>query len=318
MMKIKQNLILLLLCIMLLGFFANFAQNGYGMALVGASLLITGLTLQLSAISTLPKNKIISLPVFIAIPSLLILSYFLGDFVPDSIVVPLLLSWFLYPLIAPPILKKAWKRKTGEILNFFPYYELVFLALFCFGFAFKIQHWPLAGVILVTSILIAIPYLRHIIKTIKSPDINPVLKTHYVAYHLFIMTVFIGGVFSIQHYTKAKIILFIPSIIIGLFLILMLFPSFKKHFSEAIEKLRWITRVVVITFLVLTLHFWARKFDLVPKLYSNEYPQAYEELMANSNNLTEEGIKNKERAYRYYEEYSKLLEAIEEENNVEQ
>lgn len=318
MMKNKQNLILLLLCFVLLGFFANFAQNGYGMTIVAISLLLLGLLLQLGAIETLPKNKIISVPVFLGIPAIIALLFAFTNFLPEVLLVPFLLAWFIFPLVAPAILGARWKKKTGEKINFFPYYESIFFALFCFGFAFKIQHWPLAGVLLMMSIFVFIPYLRHIIRTIKKSNENQLLKLHNILYHFFILAITIGAVFSIQHYAKAKVLLFLPSIIIGIFLLLLILPNFRNQCSLALQKLRWITKVVLVSFLVLTLHFWARKFDLVPKLYSNEYPQTYEELLANSNNITEEGIKNKERAYRYYEEYSKLLEALEEENSENQ
>jgi hypothetical protein len=98
----------------------------------------------------------------------------------------------------------------------------------------------------------------------------------------------------------------------------LLHPEFRKNFSLSIQKLRWFTTVILVSFIVLTMHFWARKFDLVPKLYSNEFPQAYEELLANSNDLTKEGIENKKKANLYYEEYSAFIEELEKENQQEQ
>jgi hypothetical protein len=313
-----QNIILLLLCTMLLGFFANFAQNGYGISIVGISIILLAFVIQISAISTLPKNKIISIPTFLGLPLFLVLAFLFENNIPDDLIMPIILFWFLYPFVSPLILKRIHFKKTGEKINFFQYFELVFFALFCFGFAFKIQHWPLSSVLLVVSLFVIIPYLIHLIKTFKNSSDGTIIKIQYSFYHVFILAIIYGAIFSIQHYVRAKALLLLPSMLLGLFLLSLIHPAFRKNFSLSIQKLRWFTSVVLVSFIVLTLHFWARRFDLVPKLYSNEYPQVYEELLANSNELTKEGIENKKKANLYYEEYSAFIDELEKENQQEQ
>lgn len=314
-MRTLNNFIVFLLTTMLLGFFANFAQNGYGIVVVGISLLALGLVLQIAAVKTLPKNKIISPTGFLVLPAFLLFSFFFQNIIPENIIIPLILFWFIFPLVSPLILKRIYLKKTGIKINFFQYYELIFFALFCFGFAFKIQHWPLTGVLLMVTLFIIIPYSIHLVKTNRNSEDKPILKIQYSLYHVFILVLIFGAVFSIQHYSSAKAMLYLPSCLLGLFLLSLLLPEFRKSFSESIHKLRWITKIVLIAFTILTLHFWARKFDLVPKLYSNEFPQAYEELLANSNDFTKEGIENKKKAKKYLEEYYRFLDEVEKENS---
>jgi hypothetical protein len=285
---------------------------------VAISLLLMALVFQISAVQTIPKNKIISTASFFGLPIFLSLSLLFQDRISVSFMVPLMLIWFAYPFVAPIILAIVHYKKTKESINFLEYFEYVFFALFIFGFAFKIQHWPLAGISLMVSLFLLIPYLVHLVKTFKSSKGNILSKIQYSFYHVFILTIEFGAVFSLQHYAQSKVILYLPSILIGVFLLLLLHSSFRKNFYQSIQKLRWITSVVLVAFLVLTLHFWARKFDLVPKLYSNEYPHAYEELVDKSNDITAEGIEHKRKANLYIKEYYSFIDELEKENREDQ
>lgn len=317
-----NNLIIFTLCLMLVGFFANFAQNNYGMELVVLACL--GLSfLFFIKTSFLLEHK----PKFkwlIIIPVLgLLLSFSMQFFfqaTSDSnmhidgliyLVVFLcsVLSILLFTLVVIPIGLAYTERKRDSKTLSLQYFECIFSALFCFSIYLKHNHLMGAGVVLILSGFIVVPYFYNIIKLLKiilKQKNYSLINTVFL--YLFLSFIFVGYIFKSQHWPGANF--WVNNAFILLLVILgcnLLAYLFKFSFQLWGTKKSYMTQLLFVCFCITSSYMILRRNLIAPDIYSNEFPKAYQDLRDQANNITIEGKKFAKLVSIYEEDYDRFI-----------
>lgn len=309
-MKQYQNFIIYFLCLMVVGFFANFAQNEYGMVLIGFSLLFTGAILFGFAYNYIKHNlfyKIIMLLGATAYFFVLIANY-TAKF--EIIYLFALLYLGIVPPIILPIIIRILERKKVNKLSLLPYLEFIFLAYLCLGYFMKTMHLNGASAIFVMSSFLLIPYLIKAYRLIKLFIKNIVFSVfNYAMFYLFVSLNISAAVFGRMHWQGAKIFAYSSFVFIGLLIVSI---SLKKYNDTPLIKwwqgLNFINKVCLITFSITSIYWELMIHDLAPTVYSNEHPKGYEKLIEKANSITKEGIHYAERAEIYENYYDEFIE----------
>jgi hypothetical protein len=318
-MKKRIHIIIFLLCVCLVGFFANFAQNDYGLTMVHYGLLAVGvLFLDMMRLSIL-KYKIAGYFVHLMV-LFPVLSLFadLNDLSEEFLMgyVFSMFAGFIFNSIVLPVALFFKERKSGSNdISFLRYYELLFLCLLLIGLYLKSNHYPGASVLMVLSMLMIIPAFIRLIQLVKLLLQGQYLSAFFqLLVCIFVPLCIVGSVFKFQHWPGADLILFITMPIMFIsFVILILISYWKKqgtlfsHTNSAI-KTAYFSFCTIILWLVL------RYAGVAPSVYSDRYPKGMQILGANANNVTKEG-KEFEKRYEIYEE--NLDRFVEEQNKAE-
>lgn len=320
-MKPIQNLIIFFLCLCVVGFFANFAQNDYGLAMIPYAMLIIGVLMIELLRQTIVKYAKLgySLYIMILFPviSMFIYVYNKGEtyFIISSIFLTL---GFLYNIIVVPIIVYLYERKARENkIIFRDYFELIFLCLIPIAVYLKFNHLFGGGILMGTSMLIVIPYFFNIIIRLKDFFNNKSsLSAFQILVYLFISLSVLGTVFKYQHWPGATLIAVITIAILFISTLIYMYQKMvKKQDGKLFESMQSITKIVFSTFCVTGLWLGLKFFDLAPSIYSDEQPTAMEWLKANANDVTDEGIEYqrkfniyKQNVDKYNEERHKELE----------
>jgi hypothetical protein len=306
-MKRNQNLIIFFLCLCVVGFFANFAQNDYGMAIVPYAMLIIGvLMLELLRHTIIEYKKLgysLYIMIFFPVLSMFIYVYDKGDtyFIVSSIA---LFLGSIHNLIIVPLFIYFSERKTNTPkVNLKNYFELIFLCLVPVAVYLKFNHLFGGGVLMGASMLIVIPYLLNIIIKFKEFLHN---KSGLYAFQIFVFLCIsfsvLGTVFKMQHWPGATLIAVITlSILLISILILIYQKLVNKEKSNLFESMQPITKIVFGTFCVTGLWLSLKFVDLAPAVYSDEDPTAMQWFKANANDFTKEG-KEFQRKYDVYKQ----------------
>lgn len=320
-MKERVHIITFFLCLCLVGFFANFAQNDYGMPLVHYSLLaISLLFLDLMRISV-AKYKVAGYFVFLMVLYQL-MPVIVGtnnnaEFA-EWIFVLTLFGGFLYNVLILPIALFFKERKyPSHDISFLMYYELLFLSLFTIALYSKYNSMMGASVILTLSMLIVIPGIVRLIRLMKLLLSGEYLTAIFqITVYLFVMLSIVGTTFKFQHWPYADSILYINLPLLFLSFSLWLFMTFRKqnssmpfsHTSPAVKTAYFSFSITI---------FWlaTHLIGVAPSVYSDRYPKAMQVLGAQANNVTKEG-REFGRRYDIYEE--NLDRFVEEQYKAEQ
>lgn len=310
-----QNSIVFLLCICILGFFANWAQNDYGMKLVMFSLLFLGILLACFSILQIQHQKIIkTLFTFCFIflfllPFLVHLNFQVNIILIIASIFLLLLTLFL------PFALFIFDKKSQEKTNWGSFYPAIFVALFCLGNSLKLLHMPGASVVLVSSSFIIFPYYTFAFRRIiRSFQIRSNTEFFLGILHLFIGTNILAYCFKIQHWPYGNSIAAATILMLLLLVIITIVLAFKKQYLQnAWFTLPWVKRLIFVCFTITSIHYFLRITDITPALYSNEYPAALQDLWSNANNITKEGRENAKKAEIYNDNYLNFITKREEE-----
>jgi len=312
-MKLIQNLVIIFLCTMLLGFFANFAQNDYGSLIIGLSLLAISTLLFAKTFILIKHQKIWRWAIVLSY--VLILISFLAINILQETSFLLVLFSIIFPTTFLPLIIFFSERKKTTKTNFFEYFFTFCIALFSLGMYFKIFHLSGGAAIRVWFLVLVFPMLLRIFQLIKQSIKEKTSSPFLPILFLFFMTAWmIGFAFKMQHWPGANNILISSYIFLGLLIISILMVAKKgKKFLWFTSQI-WIAKTMFICFLVITLYYNLSRNKLAPQLYSNEFPPAMEELLSKDNNLfTPEGKENHRRASVYREYYYTFLDNLEKE-----
>jgi len=311
-MKPKKNiqtLIVLLLCFCILGFFANWAQNNYGLKLVGIALFCISLCFASLAYLSIQHKPILSKFLLIFYACLLFTTYFNATNLPVFVFAIAALLGIFGPQLFIPISIALSERKSITKTPLFEYAFATFLTVFCLGNYFKIHKLNGSAILLVSSGLILFPALFKIItlvrKELKQFTIPTLAKTFLL---LFVALNIVGYLFLTQHWPGAKILAGISfSQLILLLVFLLIMKVRNKNLHEWWGSQSWLLRLSLICLSITSTHYLLRKVKLAPGIYSSEYPKALDELWEKSNSVTKEGIENDKKADAYYQNYSNFL-----------
>jgi len=320
--KYTNNIVYVSLALMVLGFFANFAQNDYGMTLVGVSLATISFCFAVKIYIDSKHTKWLAR--FNAGFMVVVLVNF-GMFgilektysLPDVIIMPLEIISISYAALLAPIVNifHYFKHKqladSKNILS--NYFGNNFFVLFCLGGASKclqIQGVSIflvlsGGLFLFFSLIVAFRYLINNIKT------NITCAFLFFSLWLFLLSGILGMIFKIQHWPGANFLNSATGIIFILFLVL----SITYHFISKVSitnilktELNWNIRLWFASCIIIQLWVFGRLVDISPQFYSDNIPEAIYMLGEKANQFTKEGkeyiIKEKE----FHNNYGNFLD----------
>lgn len=318
-MKQIHNTIIILLCLMILGFFANFAQNSYGSEIIAISLGLISLLLFIKGFILVRHKKHLSWMVPSSYGLLIISSFFarfLGDM--DQILIFIILLGTFLPTLIFSIVNTLinYRKKTKELSPLIDFFGSIFFGLFCLGLFLKILHQPGASVIMVSGGFLIIPIIvraiKYIIKSIKEKDGSNLFESEF---YLFLGIIFTAFIFKFQHWPGANNLVVVSYFILLLFITHLLLKVKWRGLKMWFSKQIWIAKTVFFCFLVIIAYYNLSRNNLAPKTYSNEFPSAYEELLSKENNITPEGKMYKKKAEIYHRYYFRFLDGLEDEKN---
>lgn len=313
-MKQISNLIIFLLCLCLVGFFANFAQNDYGMELVPFTMLFIGiliLELLRRSLSNFKKlGYLIHLMIVFPALSVVIWVYDKGDIFMIVSVVTMLLG-FIFNLFILPLTIYVLKKKTNtNEFSFSKYYELFFLSLLPISIYLRANHLIGGGVFLTSSMIVTLPYLYQIFQHGKLIFSNKSMSSFFqISVYLFVCSSITGTAFKLQHWPGANMITKITIVLLFVSLALLtLNIVLKKQINILFNSLSTITKIVYFSFCTSGVWLILMFNDLAPEIYSDEYPTAMQYLKANANDITVEGIEFGKRHHVYKQNYEFFLQ----------
>jgi hypothetical protein len=297
---------------MLLGFFANFAQNDYGALIIGLSLLAISTLLFAKTFLVINHQRVWRWGITITY-----LAYFFAFAfsVEEELRIPLIILGTLIPFVLIPIIIYVQEKKQTIKTNFFEYFFTLCFALFSLGLYLKIFHVGGGSVIRVWSLFVVFPIITRVFvlarQSIKQKTTSYFLRLLFV---LFLGTWMIGFSFKLQHWPWANNILLASYVLLFLLFVSILFVAKKGEKFVWFSSSTWTARVTFVCFVVITIYYNLSKNNLAPQLYSNEFPPAMEELLSKDNNLfTPEGKENQRKADVYREYYYTFLDNLEKE-----
>ncbi|HRG58981.1 MAG TPA: hypothetical protein PK323_08470 [Bacteroidia bacterium] len=313
-MKQITNLIIFLLCLCLVGFFASFAQNEYGIVMVTYAMIIIGiLLLELIRINVAKYKKLgyfIHLMIIFPALSIFIWIYDKGDTLIIIFVLSMFIGFLYNILILPLILFYIQKKSKITVISFADYYELLFLSFLPISLYLRANHLIGAGILIGSSMFIAFPYLYQIFTRIKLVLIKTSVQTFFqISVYIYVGLSVIGTAFKIQHWPGTNLITNITLIFLFISITLILLQIImKKEFNTLFNSMSSITKIVYFSYVVTGLWLSLKFIDLAPSVYSDEQPKAMQWLKANSNDVTEIGREFGKRFKVYEQNYERFIQ----------
>jgi hypothetical protein len=306
-MKIINNILIFLLCVSLIGFFANFAQNDYGAVLTAICFWFIAGCFFIKAVN--------QLTIFKKAIGFSFLIFFLNLFInllSEEITVIVLLVIVPTITIIYPTIAYLMQRKLDTKTNWLHYYRYLFLGLLFFGIYLKELHLIGAGVLMGICLFQVFNFIIELVYKRKEIFIHA-YGIIYLVFLLDVMALFVATAFKIQHWPGSNL-LFKISPYLFLFLIIGAIYSFIKK-QEVLQKFTIDNKILLGIILVINMHGVLRYFKLVPRIYRNEMPAAYYEIDAKANDVTEEGRTYTKLRADFRDSYDDLYEQIQESRN---
>ena len=295
---------------MVLGCFANFAQNEYGMTIVIFSSLLFAIGWLINLIllgREVWKKKIFSIILFSTISlfflSMLFFIFNANDFFGFGMLI--FTALLIMESLIAAIANRKQHKSSGTILAF-ESFGLFFLFL---GVFFKFSHWPGANIMLILGgFILTIVYLIEIFKMFRSEFKNGKMIALFSA--IFYLNIIIGAVASVfknQHWPFSRIFSISEVILLIILLIPMMLNLKFKHGTEKINLFSLSKKSAVLVFVFIYMNYWALFFafqvwGIGPKFYTLAKPPVLEKMLDKSANGNEPQI------VAYSENYNNFLE----------
>ena len=311
-MKKHIHLIIFFLCLCVVGFFANFAQNDYGLTMVNYSLLaVAVLFIDMMRLSII-KYKIAGYFIYLMVLYPVMAVFVdLQDISEGFFMVSL--AGFIYSAIVLPVVLFFKERKLGSAeISFLNYYELLFLSVLLVGFNLKSNNYAGAGVLLSLSMLIVFPTFIRLIQLIKLLISGQYISAVFqLLVCVFITLTIVSTVFKLEHWPGANSLLYICRPIMFISVLLLLFITYLKKEIRPFTHINPGIKIAYFSFCVTILWVSLYYAGVAPSVYSDRYPKGMQMLGAQKNGFNAEGRE----VGRKYEIYIENLEHFEEEQN---
>ena len=319
-MKKHIHIIIFFLCLCLVGFFANFAQNDYGLTIVNYSMLAVALLFIDMMRLTIIKYKIAGYFIYLMVLYPVMAVFVdLQDTSEEFLMVYVLsmLAGFIYNAIVLPVVLFFKERKLGNAeISFLSYYELLFLSVLLVGFNLKSNQYTGAAPILSLSMLIVIPALIRLVQLIKLLISGKYISAVFqLLVCVFITLTIVSTVFKLQHWPGANSILNICRPIMFISVLLLLFITYFKKEIRPFTHTNPAMKTAYFSFCVTILWVSLYYAGVAPSVYSDRYPKAMQMLGAKANGFNAEG-KEFDKKYGIYIE--NLEHFVEEQNKAKQ
>jgi hypothetical protein len=303
-MKALNNFIVILLCLMIVGFFANFAQNDYGMKLVITCCGFLAASLLLKA-----SNAIVSYKKITNLFCIIILIWISSVWInigASEIFFTAYIFLTLFMAFIWPIFIYFTERKKQVKTDFISYFQFFFLGGVFLGEYLKRYNMPGAAVISSLSVLILFPIIIDFYKKGKL-FFNSAEGVFYILANLFIYTALIGFRFKLQHWPYADNLISLSEIMFVFLLALIVYFSFKATLIKSFKKLNFVLRIYLLVYFAVVSFYMLRKADLIPQVYSSEMPIAYYGLKEKSIGINSQARLYEKKYFQYRNDYSNFL-----------
>ena len=304
-----KNLLVICLCATVLGIFANFAQNDYGMTIIKYAMLVIYLCAATIAFAEIKSAKRVFAAVS-ATPLVFLTIYKIFDFQNEALFILILAGppvQFILPVFLLILERKAAKKT--DITNYFLYCLCMCISL---GNYMKIEQLPGAGPVLASTVLSALTigfislfmFGKGLIK--KQP--NAAIGALYL---FIIFAISTGQVFKTMHWPGASLSFVIATYLIVILIGLSLIPKGRRLMSECYKNSPFILKTLIICYTTIAFYAGLRSLGIGPVPYSNKNPVALTELINSSDGVTKQGIHFGEKADIYYSHYDVFLMELE-------
>ena len=292
-MKSLNTLKYILLALIVLGFFANFAQNSYGFLLVFFSLLGYALIFITDTIyygikekPLLPvgkrrkKLKIILLFVFfVCILSPVILQFFIQNTTILQLLIASDIIICIISLIILIVLSSLNKPLFTESLSFL---------LFCLGFLFKWERFPGANnIIVISAVFLATHFITQSVITFNEIKKSNIVLAFWLLWFFFTISLsLLCNMFILMHWPFRNTMAPIGLILILIFIIPVLlrkkytFENKKITLWDKIVSIKGNVMLLYIFYTIIFLWWMLTKLDITPNIYSESSPRAMNHLLA--------------------------------------
>jgi hypothetical protein len=278
----------ILLSCLILGIFANWAQNDYGVTICEWS-IIGLIVLFISEAIGLARTKVKNIAfIFFGIClATVIVAGNLG-FPKIAISGSFLFAFFWTFMITYPFTDFGQKKTVEHEIKYYAS-ESFMLFLFSTGIVFKMQHWPGASVILILGCGgLFILCLLKIIRTFrKEKNLPGIFKLSRTTLLLFVaIGYFLSFMFRWQHWPGWRIQFWTGVVL--LFISILLFVIFRKpvNFQDSktsafrnIWNLKGNIRFIIIVTVFSSLHALAAFSNIAPRFYSLSLPPAFDKFV---------------------------------------
>ena len=320
--KYTNNIVYVSLALMVLGFFANFAQNDYGMTLVGIALAIISFCFAVKIYNYSKHTKwlakfnagfLIVVLINFGVFDVLEKTYAL----PDFIVVPILIIDISFLALIAPIFNIVDYFKNKQLADsknlLSNYFGNNFILLFCMGAANKCLEAKGASVLMVLSGVMffffsIIVSTKYFIKNVKD---KTMIAFIVLFLWLFLLSCILGIMFKMQHWPGANSLNLYAGILFILVLVLsIIYYLFSKVFITNVIKteFNWNILLWLASCIIIQLWFFGRFVDISPKFYSDNIPEAIYILNEKANEFTKEGEEYVKKQYEYHINYGNFLD----------
>jgi hypothetical protein len=303
MLKLVNNLIIFLLCVSLIGFFANFAQNDYGAVLTAISFWLIAGCFFIKALNEVTFfKKVLGIALFLFFIS------FILNFISEEILVFIYFSLLVFITFIYPVIGWLRQRNQAEKINWILYCKFLLFGFIFLGIYLKELHFFGAGILLSLSLLQVVIIFIEILKNRKE-IIKNISGIIYFIFSLNVITLLIATTFKIQHWPGSlKMFQLSPYLFLTL-IIVYIYAVLKKQ--QAFQNFNIDNKIILVLIAIINIHGVLRYFQIVPKIYRNDMPTTYYEIDAKANDLTGEGRKYMSIRNDFKVSYEALVEEIE-------
>lgn len=303
-MKIINNIIIFLLCLSLIGFFANFAQNDYGAVLTAFCFWLIAGCFFAKSLNELRTYKGIMTFVFFTYFMNFLLSFISEELTAIAFISTIIITTLIYPIAGMVI-----QRKDNNKTNWLLYFRYLFFGYLFFGIYLKELHFMGAGILMGLCLFQVFNYILELIYMRKAIIKNSSSFIYFI-FSLDVIALLIATTFKIQHWPGAGLMFKLSPYLFLFLLISSIFAFYKKH--EILQSFNTDAKILLVVITIINFHGVLRHFQIVPKIYRNEMPTAYYEIDAKANDLTEEGRKYMILKNDFRDSYDALYEQIQE------
>lgn len=304
-----HNSIILLLCLCILGFFANWAHNEYGLKLVGISLLLISSCFAGIGFLIIRHKPIYRESFIVSYFLLILMAAFNKISLPEWVFVFGAVAGLFGPTLFIPLSIAISERKQGNKTPLIEFYFVIFFSFFSLGNFYKIYHLTGAAPLIVSSSFIIIPVIIYIVRMLQFEIKQfPYSTLARLFLHLFVSLNILGYLFLTQHWPGGKLLAYISFMIHIFLLTCLLFMRLKKlDLTAWWTSIFWTFRLGFICLTITSLHYILLKNNIAPGIYSTDYPIALQQLWEKSNQLTKKGKENDKKADIFYDNYMNFL-----------
>jgi hypothetical protein len=309
-MKTLFSLKFIFLALVVLGCFANFAQNDYGRLIIVLALLALFLTFLFDTIYFAFKEKKLT-TTEVPIKKLNLIILLVGIISGFSLLLSSMNSesGFFIGLIGLILMVSSIVVMINTAGNIKPLFiESMSFLIYCSGILFKFNHWPGASALMILSTILLINYFIKSSIVIFRNERKQSIETawFFQILFLFIILNLLGTLFKTMHWPLANMIGYLTVfalLFIGVCIVIRKkfnYSSRKVSIWKLIGSIRGNFSLIFIFYTLAAIYFVLSMSNVAPRFNSNFRPVSMDQLLEKEN--------GQERFDKYYNAYYNFMD----------